>query len=124
VDHLTARKDQLREPVEGNEVLSVIQRRLLARIPTAEEAAPAATADQDIVTQMKRAYAKGKAEERQTEEEGRSDRVSFSEEMFVFAFCSLYTLRVAGDALCLPKGNHYDGGETGVGGRSTFGTRL
>ena len=37
VDHLAARKDQLREPVEGNEVLSVIQRRLLARIPTAEE---------------------------------------------------------------------------------------
>ena len=34
VDHLAARKDQLREPVEGNEVLSVIQRRLLARIPT------------------------------------------------------------------------------------------
>ncbi len=70
VDHLAARKDQLREPVEGNEVLSVIQRRLLARIPSAEEAAPAAMAYQDIVTQMKRAYAKGKGEERQAEEEG------------------------------------------------------
>ena len=70
VNHLAARKDQLREPVEGNEVLHVIQRRLLARIPTAEEAAPAATAYQDIVTQMKRGYAKGKAEERQAEEEG------------------------------------------------------
>jgi hypothetical protein len=70
VDHLAARKDQLREPVEGNEVLHVIQRRLLARIPTAEEAAPAATAYRDIVTQMKRGYAKGKAEERQAEEEG------------------------------------------------------
>ena len=70
VDHLAARKDQLREPVEGNEVLYVIQRRLLARIPTAEEAAPAATAYQDIVTQMKRGYAKGKAEEHQAEEEG------------------------------------------------------
>ena len=70
VDHLAARKDQLREPVEGNEVLFVIQRRLLARIPTAEESAPAATAYQDIVTQMKRGYAKGKAEERQAEEEG------------------------------------------------------
>lgn len=70
VDHLAARKDQLREPVEGNEVLYVIQRRLLARIPTAEEAAPAATAYQEIVTQMKRGYAKGKAEERQAEEEG------------------------------------------------------
>jgi len=70
VDHLAARKDQLREPVEGNEVLSVIQRRLLARIPTPEEATPAATAYQDVVTQMKRGYAKGKAEERQAEEEG------------------------------------------------------
>ena len=28
VDHLAARKDQRREPVEGNEILSVIQRRL------------------------------------------------------------------------------------------------
>ena len=70
VDHLAARKDQLREPVEGNEVLSVIQRRLLARIPTAEEATPAANAYQEIVTQMKRGYAKGAAEEQQAEEEG------------------------------------------------------
>jgi hypothetical protein len=70
VDHLAARKDQSREPVEGNEVLSVIQRRLLARIPTPEEATPAAMAYQDIVTQMKRGYAKGKAEEQQAEEEG------------------------------------------------------
>jgi hypothetical protein len=70
VDHLAARKDQLREPVEGNEVLSVIQRRLLARIPTTEEATPAAMAYQDVVTQMKRGYAKGRAEEQQAEEEG------------------------------------------------------
>ncbi len=70
VDHLAARKDQSREPVEGNEVLSVIQRRLLARIPTPEEATPAAMVYQDIVTQMKRGYAKGKAEEQQAEEEG------------------------------------------------------
>jgi uncharacterized protein DUF499 len=70
VDHLAARKDQLREPVEGKEVLSVIQRRLLARIPTTEEASPAANAYQEIVTQMKRGYAKGAAEERQAEEEG------------------------------------------------------
>jgi hypothetical protein len=70
VNHLAARKDQLREPVEGNEVLAVIQRRLLARIPTAEEATPAANAYQEVVTQMKRGYAKGAAEERQAEEEG------------------------------------------------------
>jgi hypothetical protein len=70
VDHLAARKDQLREPVDGNEVLSVIQRRLLARIPGSEDATPAAMAYQDVVTQMKRGYAKGKAEEQQAEEEG------------------------------------------------------
>lgn len=70
IDHLAARKDQLREPVEGNEILSVIQRRLLARIPTPEEAAPAANAYQQIITQMKRGYAKGAAEERQADEEG------------------------------------------------------
>jgi Protein of unknown function (DUF499) len=70
VDHLAARKDQLREPVEGKEVLAVIQRRLLARIPAAEEATPAAMAYQDIVTQMKRGYAKGRAAEQQAEEEG------------------------------------------------------
>lgn len=70
IDHLAARKDQLREPVEGNEILSVIQRRLLARIPTSEEAAPAANAYQQIITQMKRGYAKGAAEERQADEEG------------------------------------------------------
>jgi len=70
IDHLAARKDQLREPVEGNEILSVIQQRLLARIPTAEEAAPAANAYQHIITQMKRGYAKGTAEERQADEEG------------------------------------------------------
>src|SRR5579864_965977 len=74
VDHLAARKDQSREPVEGNEVLSVIQRRLLARIPTPEDATPAAMVYQDIVTQMKRGYAKGKAEEQQAEEEGLSLR--------------------------------------------------
>ena len=33
VDPLAARKDQRREPVEGNEVLAVIQRRLLGKLP-------------------------------------------------------------------------------------------
>jgi len=47
VDHLAARKDQLREPVEGNEVLAVIQRRLLGKLPEAETAMPAAAAYQE-----------------------------------------------------------------------------
>jgi hypothetical protein len=70
VDHLAARKDQRREPVEGNEVLSVIQRRLLAKLPTDADALPAATAYQEIVTQMRRAYAQSAAERTQAEEEG------------------------------------------------------
>jgi len=70
VDHLAARKDQRREPVEGNEILSVIQRRLLGRSPSAEEAAPAATAYQEVFTQMRRGYAESRAEAKQAEEEG------------------------------------------------------
>jgi len=70
VDHLAARKDQRREPVEGNEILSVIQRRLLGRIPIAEEASPAATGYQEVFTQMRRAYAQSAAEAKQAEEEG------------------------------------------------------
>lgn len=80
VDHLAARKDQRREPVEGNEVLSVIQRRLLAKLPNETDAVPAATAYQEIVTQMRRAYAQSKAESQQAEEEGLAlrDRVRVS----------------------------------------------
>jgi hypothetical protein len=80
VDHLAARKDQRREPVDGNEVLSVIQRRLLAKLPNETDAIPAATAFQEIVTQMRRAYAQSKAESQQADEEGLAlrDRVRSS----------------------------------------------
>jgi len=70
VDHLAARKDQRREPVEGNEILAVIQRRLLAKIPDDAQSAPTAGSYQDILTQMRRAYAQGAAEIQQAEEEG------------------------------------------------------
>jgi hypothetical protein len=70
IDHLAARKDQRREPVEGNEVLAVIQRRLLGQLPDPTQATPAATAYQQIVTQMRRAYARSTAEQQQAEEEG------------------------------------------------------
>ena len=70
IDHLAARKDQRREPVEGNEILAVIQRRLLAKIPDESQATPAATAYQEMVTQMRRAYARSAAEQKQAEEEG------------------------------------------------------
>ncbi len=70
LDHLAARKDQRREPVEGNEILLVIQRRLLGKMPDTAETTPAAAAYQEIVTQMRRAYAKGTAEQQQAEQEG------------------------------------------------------
>jgi hypothetical protein len=80
VDHLAARKDQRREPVEGNEILSVIQRRLLAKLPADSDAAPAANAFQETVTQMRRAYAQSNAERQQAEEDGLAlrDRVRAS----------------------------------------------
>lgn len=70
VDHLAARKDQRREPVEGNEILSVIQRRLLSKIPSDDDASPAAMAYQEVFTQMRRAYAQSSAEAQQAEEDG------------------------------------------------------
>lgn len=70
VEHLAARKDQRREPVEGNEILNVIQRRLLAREPDASAAAATADAYGEVFTQMRRAYAHGEAERQQAEDEG------------------------------------------------------
>ena len=70
LDHLAARKDQRREPVEGNEILLVIQRRLLGKMPDPAETTPAAAAYQEIVTQMRRAYSRDAAEQQQAEQEG------------------------------------------------------
>lgn len=70
VEHLAARKDQRREPVEGNEILNVIQRRLLAGTPDARAAAATADAYGQVFTQMRRAYAQGDADRLQAEEEG------------------------------------------------------
>jgi len=70
VDHLAARKDQRREPVDMDEVLYVIQRRLLSKIPNETDATPVASTYQEIITQMKKAYAKTAGEIQQAEEEG------------------------------------------------------
>lgn len=77
IDNLAARKDQRREPVEGNEILSVIQRRLLGKIPSADQSTPAATTYQEILAHMRRAYARSAAEQKQADEEGMAlrDRV-------------------------------------------------
>ena len=80
VEHLAARKDQRREPVEGNEILNVIQRRLLARIPDQDAAARAAEAHRNVFTQMRRAYSQSDSERQQAEEEGLAlrDRIKSS----------------------------------------------
>ena len=70
VEHLAARKDQRREPVEGNEILNVIQRRLLAGTPDTNAAAITADAYSQVFTQMRRAHAQTDAEGRQAEDEG------------------------------------------------------
>ena len=70
VEHLAARKDQRREPVEGNEILNVIQRRLLAVTPDASAATAAADAHGQVFTQMRRAHVYDEAERLQAEEEG------------------------------------------------------
>ena len=78
VEHLAARKDQRREPVEGNEILNVVQRRLLAKLPDAGAAGNVAEACRQVFTRMRQAYAQGEAERRQAEEEGMAlrDRIS------------------------------------------------
>ncbi len=70
VEHLAARKDQRREPVEGNEILNVIQRRLLAGTSDTSAAAAAADAHGQVFTQMRRAHAQGETERLQAEHEG------------------------------------------------------
>ena len=70
VEHLAARKDQRREPVEGNEILNVIQRRLLAAPPDPRAARGAAEAWRQVFTRMRRAHAQSDAEQQQAEEDG------------------------------------------------------
>ena len=80
VEHLAARKDQRREPVEGNEILNVIQRRLLARTPDQDAAGSVAEAYRQVFTGMRRAWAQGEPERRQAEEDGLAlrDRIQSS----------------------------------------------
>ena len=74
IEHLAARKDQRREPVAGNEILNVIQRRLLAGAPDANAAAETASAYGQVFTQMRRAHAPDQGGRRQAEEDGRALR--------------------------------------------------
>ena len=80
VEHLAARKDQRREPVEGNEILNVIQRRLLATPPDESAADQVAEAYGRMFTRMRRAYAQSESERLQAEEDGAAlrDRITES----------------------------------------------
>jgi len=71
IDKLASRVDQLREPVSGDEVLPILQRRLLGGAPDASCAAEVATAYQEVITGMQRAHAETPSERQQAEEEGR-----------------------------------------------------
>lgn len=71
IDKLASRVDQLREPVSGDEVLPILQRRLLGGPVDASIAAEVATAYQEVITGMQRAYAETPSERQQAEEEGR-----------------------------------------------------
>ncbi len=70
LDKLVSRVDQIREPVTGDEVLPVLQRRLLGAQPRKQDADAVASAYQDVITGMRRAQAETEAARRQGEEEG------------------------------------------------------
>jgi hypothetical protein len=70
MDKLAARVDQLREPVTGDEILPILQRRLLGATPDPVVAGEVAAAYQEVVTGMRRAYAETPTARQQAEEEG------------------------------------------------------
>jgi hypothetical protein len=70
IDKLASRVDQLREPVTGDEVLQILQRRLLGAPPPAEVAGDVAEAYANVVTGMRRAQAETTSARRQAEEDG------------------------------------------------------
>lgn len=71
IDKLASRVDQLREPVSGDEVLPILQRRLLGSTPDASTSMEVATVYQDVITGMQRAYAETSSERQQAEDDGR-----------------------------------------------------
>lgn len=70
IDKLASRVDQLREPVTGEEILPVLQRRLLAAAPDPATASRVADEYAGVVAGMRRAYAQSAAEKQQADEDG------------------------------------------------------
>ncbi len=70
IDKIAARVDQLREPVSGDEILPVLQRRLLGGPPPESLALEVANAYSEVVTHMRQADADTPSARREAEEEG------------------------------------------------------
>ncbi|MGC9261431.1 MAG: ATP-binding protein [Phycisphaerae bacterium] len=68
LDKLTSRKDQVREPLTGDEVLAVVKRRLLAADPPPTAAAQVATEFGDVLNSFWRARAETHSAKNQAEE--------------------------------------------------------
>ncbi len=78
LDHLTARVDAKREPIQGDEILPVLQRRLLAEITDKNAPEQIGSAYADVVTQMRKAFATDAAARRAAEDEGLALRKRFT----------------------------------------------
>jgi hypothetical protein len=70
IDKLASRVDQLCEPVTGDDVLQILQRRLLGAPPPREVSTDVAEAYAKVVTGMRRAQADTASGRQQAEEEG------------------------------------------------------
>lgn len=70
VDKLANRVDQVREPVTGDEILPILQKRLLSGQPPTEVAREVADAYASIVSNMRRAYADNPSRKQEAEEFG------------------------------------------------------
>ena len=70
IDKLASRVDQLREPVSGDEILPILQKRLLAKEPPEEVATEVAQTYSQIVTQMRLADLETPGARMQAEGEG------------------------------------------------------
>jgi len=70
IDHLTSRKDQLREPVVGDEILRVLQKRLLGADPPEDAAKAVGEAYSDVVVGMWRAHGETPGAKQEAEQRG------------------------------------------------------
>lgn len=70
IDKLAGRVDQLREPVTGDEIMPILQRRLLGGEPDKAVANEVADAYEKVITGMRRSDAETASEKRQADDDG------------------------------------------------------